>query len=64
MTKERSDQVRQLLDAAQGAQGQPFHLVLGFDELTSYRLGSPDGIVDGCEQLTNLSPVFFGFYGV
>ena len=35
MPKERSNQVRQLLDAAQGAQSQPLHLVLGFDELAA-----------------------------
>ncbi len=35
MPKERSNQVRQLLDAAQGAQSQPFHFVLGFDELAA-----------------------------
>ena len=35
MSKERSEQVRQLLDATQGAQGQPFHLVFGFDELAA-----------------------------
>jgi len=35
MPKERSDQVRQLLDSAQGAQSQPLHLVLGLDELAA-----------------------------
>lgn len=35
MPKERFDQVGQFLDAAQGAQSQPFHLVRGFDELAA-----------------------------
>ena len=35
MPKERSDEVRQFLDAAQRAQSQPFHLVLGLDEPTA-----------------------------
>ena len=34
MPEERSDQIRQLLDSAQGAQSQPFHFVLGLDELS------------------------------
>lgn len=35
MPKERSDQVRQLLDATQGAHSLSFHFVLGFDELAA-----------------------------
>jgi hypothetical protein len=35
MPKERSDQIRQLLDAAQGAESQSRHLVLGLDELAA-----------------------------
>lgn len=35
MPKKRSDQVRQLLDAAQSVQGQPFHVILGLDELAA-----------------------------
>jgi len=35
MPKERSHQIRQLLDAPQGAKSQSLHLVLGFDELAA-----------------------------
>lgn len=47
MLRERSDQIWQLLDAAQGAESPSLHLVLGLDELAADAMFdvSPDLLV-------------------